>query len=384
MARQFKEFVTLAKQVKSLYIIYGSNVDNVLSASLLLKFFKEQDVDVHLAPFHRAPKPFSEGLVVGIGILQRPVSGVRFLSIDDFLGKEPTALQSTSLYLIKHIKDFWIVSRTLEALALSAMLSLSKASLYDENLVEIHRGVLEEALSKDMWEYSESIRFFGYPRRDIIQALEKSIDPYIVGLSLDPESCAAINKRIREEFKGDVINKLVEEAEKILAKYSRITLKLVGPKILIKNIEEIEDVYEAFYAMTFYMDLKGSEPLLYITLEPQLMKYMTSLMFSTLKKFKTLIDTLIQSAGIKRFIIKGIRVGVVDISTEPSTPPLYTLYRILKGVGLAEEVMVFTNGKEFFLPIQFLEPRWPLDKEFNIEKNNVILSSLQSVGDVLK
>jgi hypothetical protein len=383
MAKQFKELVALAKQVKSLYIIYGSSVDSVFSAALLLKFFKEQDIDVLLAPFYGASKPLGEGLVVGVGILQRPISGVRFLSIDDFLGKGLSAIQSTSIHLIRNIKDFWIIPRTLEALALSAMLSLSKVS-YDESFVEVHKEVLEEALSKDVWEYSESIRLFGYPRRDVVQALEKSLEPYITGLSLDPDNCMAMVKRIREEVKGDIINKLVEEVEKILAKYSRATQKLVGPKIMVKNVEDVEDVYESFYAMTLYMDLKGSEPLLYLALEPQLMKYLIPLLFSTLKQFKSLIDSLVQSAGIKRFIIKSIRVGVVDFSTEPKTPPLYTLYRILKGVGLAEEVMVFTNGKEFLLPIQFLEPRWPLDKELNIEKNYVVLSSLQSVGDVLK
>uniref|UniRef100_A0A7J2U6K0 Uncharacterized protein n=1 Tax=Ignisphaera aggregans TaxID=334771 RepID=A0A7J2U6K0_9CREN len=383
MAKQFKELVALAKQVKSLYIIYGSSVDSVFSAALLLKFFKEQDIDVLLAPFYEASKPLGEGLVVGVGILQRPISGVRFLSIDDFLGKELSAIQSTSIHLIRNIKDFWIIPRTLEALALSAMLSLSKVS-YDESFVEVHKEVLEEALSKDVWEYSESIRLFGYPRRDVVQALEKSLEPYITGLSLDPDNCMAMVKRIREEVKGDIINKLVEEVEKILAKYSRATQKLVGPKIMVKNVEDVEDVYESFYAMTLYMDLKGSEPLLYLALEPQLMKYLIPLLFSTLRQFKSLIDSLVQSAGIKRFIIKSIRVGVVDFSTEPKTPPLYTLYRILKGVGLAEEVMVFTNGKEFLLPIQFLEPRWPLDKELNIEKNYVVLSSLQSVGDVLK
>jgi len=383
MAKQFKELVALAKQVKSLYIIYGSSVDSVFSAALLLKFFKEQDIDVLLAPFYEASKPLGEGLVVGVGILQRPISGVRFLSIDDFLGKELSAIQSTSIHLIRNIKDFWIIPRTLEALALSAMLSLSKVS-YDESFVEVHKEVLEEALSKDVWEYSESIRLFGYPRRDVVQALEKSLEPYITGLSLDPDNCMAMVKRIREEVKGDIINKLVEEIEKILAKYSRATQKLVGPKIMVKNVEDVEDVYESFYAMTLYMDLKGSEPLLYLALEPQLMKYLIPLLFSTLKQFRSLIDSLVQSAGIKRFIIKSVRVGVVDFSTEPKTPPLYTLYRILKGVGLAEEVMVFTNGKEFLLPIQFLEPRWPLDKELNIEKNYVVLSSLQSVGDVLK
>lgn len=383
MAKQFKELVALAKQVKSLYIIYGSSVDSVFSAALLLKFFKEQDIDVLLAPFYEASKPLGEGLVVGVGILQRLISGVRFLSIDDFLGKELSAIQSTSIHLIRNIKDFWIIPRTLEALALSAMLSLSKVS-YDESFVEVHKEVLEEALSKDVWEYSESIRLFGYPRRDVVQALEKSLEPYITGLSLDPDNCMAMVKRIREEVKGDIINKLVEEVEKILAKYSRATQKLVGPKIIVKNVEDVEDVYESFYAMTLYMDLKGSEPLLYLALEPQLMKYLIPLLFSTLKQFKSLIDSLVQSAGIKRFIIKSIRVGVVDFSTEPKTPPLYTLYRILKGVGLAEEVMVFTNGREFLLPIQFLEPRWPLDKELNIEKNYVVLSSLQSVGDVLK
>uniref|UniRef100_A0A7C4BB53 Uncharacterized protein n=1 Tax=Ignisphaera aggregans TaxID=334771 RepID=A0A7C4BB53_9CREN len=384
MVKQFKELVTIAKQVRSLYIVYGSSIDSVFSAALLLKFFKEQDVDVFLAPFYEASKPLGEGLVIGLGILQRPLSGIRFLSIDDFLGKDISTIQSTSLHLIKNIKDFWIIPRALEVIALSAMLSLSKASSYDENLVEIHKGILEECLSKDVWEYSESIRLFGYPRRDIVQALEKSIEPYIPGLTLDSDNCIAMAKRIREEAKGDVVSRLVEEVEKLLSKYSRFAPKLRGPKLIVKNVEEVEDVYEAFYAMSLYMDLKGPEHLLYIALEPQIMKYLNSLMFSTLKQFKPFMNNLIQSAGIKRFIVKSIRIGVVDISTESRTPPLYTLYRILKGVGLAEEITVFTNGKEFILPVQFLEPRWPLDKEMNIEKNYVILPTLQSVGDVLK
>jgi hypothetical protein len=384
MVKQFKELVTIAKQVRSLYIVYGNSVDSVFSAALLLKFFKEQDVDVFLAPFYEASKPLGEGLVIGLGILQRPLSGIRFLSIDDFLGKDISTIQSTSLYLIKNIKDFWIIPRALEVIALSAMLSLSKASSYDENLVEIHKEILEECLSKDVWEYSESIRLFGYPRRDIVQALEKSIEPYIPGLTLDSDNCIAMAKRVREEAKGDVVSRLVEEVEKMLSKYSRFAPKLRGPKLIVKNVEEVEDVYEAFYAMSLYMDLKGPEHLLYIALEPQIMKYLNSLMFSTLKQFKPFVNNLIQSAGIKRFIVKSIRIGVVDISTESRTPPLYTLYRILKGVGLAEEITVFTNGKEFILPVQFLEPRWPLDKEMNIEKNCVILPTLQSVGDVLK
>jgi hypothetical protein len=384
MVKQFKELVTIAKQVRSLYIVYGNSVDSVFSAALLLKFFKEQDVDVFLAPFYEASKPLGEGLVIGLGILQRPLSGIRFLSIDDFLGKDISTIQSTSLYLIKNIKDFWIIPRALEVIALSAMLSLSKASSYDENLVEIHKEILEECLSKDVWEYSESIRLFGYPRRDIVQALEKSIEPYIPGLTLDSDNCIAMAKRVREEAEGDVVSRLVEEVEKMLSKYSRFAPKLRGPKLIVKNVEEVEDVYEAFYAMSLYMDLKGPEHLLYIALEPQIMKYLNSLMFSTLKQFKPFVNNLIQSAGIKRFIVKSIRIGVVDISTESRTPPLYTLYRILKGVGLAEEITVFTNGKEFILPVQFLEPRWPLDKEMNIEKNYVILPTLQSVGDVLK
>lgn len=83
-------------------------------------------------------------------------------------------------------------------------------------------------------------------------------------------------------------------------------------------------------------------------------------------------------------IVRGVKLSLIDISSLSFTPPLYTSYRILKALGLVEDVAVFTNGKEFLLPLPFVASRWPYDKELNIEKSYVVFSSLQALGDVFK
>ncbi len=385
MPRQFKELIALAKQFKGLYILYAPTIDCVFSASLLLRFFKEYDVDIFLSPFYEVSKPAGEGIIIGVGVMQRsPLSSTRFFSIDDFLEKDVTVLQSTSAHLLKNIKNYWIVPKTIEVLTIAAMLSITRSTLYDENLVEIHKQVLSEALSKDVWEYVQSLRLFGYPRRDVAQALAKTLEPYIVGVSLDDKASLEIVNRILMAKDKNIVKGVADEIERVVSGYGRMAVPILGNKIVVKNVDEIEDPYEAVYSFSFYMDYKGLESPLYIALEPKLLNYAKSKMYSTLKQFKSFIDNLIKGLAIKRFIVKGVRIGVVDVSTEPTLPPLYTLYRILKGVGLAEDVTVFTNGKEYFMPIQLVEARWPIEKELNVDKNYVVFSNLQNVGDLIK
>lgn len=385
MARQFKELIAMVKQFKGVYIVYAPTIDSILSASLLLRFFKEYEVDVMLAPYYSAPKPSGEGVTIGVGVMQRtPLAGTRYVSIDDFLERDTSVVQSTSIHLVRNIKNYWIVPKAVEALSMSAMLSITRSTLYDENVVEIHKTVLGDAVSKDLWEYTQSLRLFGYPRLDVAQALARTLEPYIVGVSLDDKAGSEIVSRILASKEKDIVNGVAEEVGKIVSGYGRGAPSVLGPKIIVKNVDEVVDLYETVYAISFYIDLKGAEPPLYIALEPKIVSYAKTAMYSTLKQFKNFIDNLIKGLAIKRFIVKGIRIGVVDISTEPSTPPLYTLYRILKGVGLAEDITVFTNGKEYLLPVQLVEARWPLEKELNIDRNYVVLPNIQSVGDVIK
>ncbi|MEM0027586.1 MAG: hypothetical protein QXT53_06190 [Ignisphaera sp.] len=385
MARQFKELVALVKQVKGVYIVYAPTIDSIFSASLLLRFFKEYEADIMLAPYYSASKPSGDGITIGVGVMQRsPLPGTRYVSIDDFLERDVSIVQSTSIHLVRNIKNYWIVPKTIEALSMSAMLSIARSTLYDENVVEIHKAVLEEAVSKDLWEYTQSLRLFGYPRIDAAQALAKTLEPYIVGVSLDDKAGSEIVSKVLAAKEKDIVKGVAEEVEKIVSSYGRGAPSVIGPKIIVKNVEGVVDLYETVYALSFYLDLKGAEAPLYITLEPRIVGYAVARMYSTLKQFKNFIDNLIKGLAIKRFIVKGIRIGVVDISTEPSVPPLYTLYRILKGVGLAEDITVFTNGKEYLLPLQLVEARWPLEKELNIDRNYIVLPNIQSVGDVIK
>ncbi|MEM4848660.1 MAG: hypothetical protein QXM55_03400 [Ignisphaera sp.] len=56
----------------------------------------------------------------------------------------------------------------------------------------------------------------------------------------------------------------------------------------------------------------------------------------------------------------------------------------MRSIGITEDVTVFTNGKEFLLPLPLIAPRWPYDKELVIERGYAIFKSLQDLGEVFK
>ncbi len=384
MSRTISEILSIASTHRSLHIVYAPNLDSIYSASLILRVLRDVEADIQLAPFYSAQKPISSTTIISIGVMQRTaLSGSRFLLIDDFIGRDPKSLQSYSLYLLRAVKNIWIIPKPIEALALTSMLSLSRWSLYDEKLLEAHKPLLTEAIASELWDYITTLRLFGYPNRDLVSALEKTIDPYIPGVSFDDEGCRRIAQIVRDKIDDEGIKKLLDELNKILATYLKSVPSIFGGKITIKGVEGFEDPYEAVYSLYTYMDLKGSEPLLYLCLNNSILYIAISKYATTLKAFKNLIDEIIKNQSIRRVIVKGVRLGIIDISSESSIPPLYTIHRILRAIGIADELSVYVHGGEYLLPLQFIEPRWPFDRELNIEKNYAVFSSLQDIGDAI-
>lgn len=384
MSRTISEIFSTAATHKSLYIIYAPTLDCIYTASLLLRISRDVEADIQLAPFYSAQKPASGSAILSIGVMQRAgLSGFRFLLVDDFIGRDSKSLQSYSLHILKAVKSMWIVPKPIEMLALSSMLSLSRWTLYDERVIEIHKPILVEAVSSDLWEYTTSLRLFGYPKRSLALALERTVDPYIPGISFDAEGCRRIVDMMGGKLDDRGRERLVDELNKILSAYFKSVPQVYGGKIITKSGNGFDDPYEMVYAFYTYMDLKGSEPLIHTCLDSSILNIAIGKYITTLKTFKNLVDEVIKGQNIRRVIVKGVRLGTIDISSESSIPPLYTIHRILRAIGLADEVSVYIHGGEYLLPLQFIEPKWPYDKELNVEKNYAVFSSLQDVGDAV-
>ncbi|MEM4794662.1 MAG: hypothetical protein QW111_02025 [Ignisphaera sp.] len=374
------------KSFKRIYVIYSIDLDSIITSSMLLRIAKDEEIEIYLAPFYAASKLYdSEALVVLVKVFQKtPVSGLKVYQIDDILGKDPKIMASTTLYMLKELKKTLIIPRYIELLSLVAMLSISRGTVYDQNLIDLHKNIIEETVDKNLYTFIDTIRLFGYPKRDVVEALAKTIDPYVVGVSLNYEG----SKKLLESIGGSLSTeeaktKLVNALNNVLAQYNKSGVSIIGPRIVLKETDIVDDIYEAVYMLYSYFDLVGLDPLLYLCIDNKILDVIKGAYDYVSESLREIIDISIDG-NIKKMIVRGVKLSLIDISSLSFTPPLYTSYRILKALGLVEDVAVFTNGKEFLLPLPFVASRWPYDKELNIEKSYVVFSSLQALGDVFK
>lgn len=378
--------VNYLKNYKRVYIIYSTDLDAILSASMLLQIAREEDIKIYLASFYTASKPMdSDALLILIKVFQKsPVGGLKIIQIDDVLGKDPRVSTSITLHIVKELKKSLILSKYLEVISLAAMLSLSRSSVYDDNLISVHKNLIEESIDKNLYTFVDSIRLFGYPKRDVIESLVRTVDPYIVGISLDYEGSKKLLESIGGLQNEETKTKFINILNNMLVNYNKSGISILGPKIILRDVDIVDDIYETVYMFYAYMDLIGVDPILYACIDSRILDIIKGAYNYVLKYLKEFIDTTINENKIRKMVIRGIKVSVLDISTLSTIPPLYTSYRILRSLGLVDEIVAFTNGKEFLLPLPFIMPRWPYDKELHIERNYVVFTSLQDLGEVFK
>lgn len=379
--------ISYIKNLKHFCIVFSADLDSAIASSMLLRIAREEDVETYLAPFYSASKPLSADTpVMLVKVLQRgPVGGVKLLQLDDILGRDPRVISSITMYLLRELKKNIVVPRYLEVLSLVAMISIGRGYIHDDNIIEVHKELLNEAIDKNIYTIADTLRLFGYPERDIIEALTRTIDPYILGISLNPSESRKILESLGMPITSDEGRaKLVEILNARLSAYCRSRPPIAGPKIVIKDKGPIDDVYEATYMLYSYADVLGLESLLYVCLDSRVIELVKGVYHYVSQSLKSVLDQTIEEGGAKKVIVRGIRVGIVDISSAQPPLPLYTIHKILRTLGLTEDITAFTNGKEYLLPLPFTAPRWPYDKELNIERGYVVFNSLQDLVEVLK
>ncbi len=387
--RSFSELVTIARSSKALTLIFGPYVDSIVATSLLLRLFKDEEIDIQLAPFYEASKPIdNRSPLLLVGVTQRSVvSGYRVLQLDDFVGRDPRSSLSLALYTLKNLKDIWIVPQELEVLVLAALVSRTYGSIYDESLLQAHEELLKEAVSRSVYEVVDTLRLFGYPHVSLREALERTLEPYIQGVSLSVDGSSKFLERLG--ISGDVMRsedreRLISELEAILAGYARSRVELYGPKIVLRTTTLVDDVYELLYTLYTAIDIGSVAELLIVGIEPQLLEVFRARYLAARNSIRDVVDRVIASEiATRRIVIRGIYMTLVELEEEPKRIPLFTVFRILRGLGIAENMVVYRYSEGYAVPLQLLEPRWPLDYELNVVGGVALFRSLEELSKVL-
>ena len=389
LRRSFSELLTIARSYKAITLVFSPQIDSVVSASLLLRLLKDEDVDVQLAPFYEATKPIdTRSPILLLDVFQRSVvSGYKVLHLDDFVGRDPRSSLSLSLYVLKSLKDIWIVPQELEVLVLAALLSRTQGSIYDEKLLQIHEQLLREAVSRGVYEIVDTLRLFGYPHASLSEALERTLEPYLRGISLNRDGVIEFLKKLglyENILRSEDRERLVNELEAVVVDYARSRVDLYGSKIVLKSTTLIDDVYELVYILYTAIDSGDVEKLLIIGIEPQLLDVFKVRYVMFKPDIRRIVESILTGeVHPKRIVLRGVYVSLIELDTDLKRVPLFTIYRILRGLGIVENFTIFRNSEGYVLPLQMIEPRWPLDIEFNIVGGVALFKSIEEVTKVV-
>lgn len=388
--RSFSELLTIARSYKAITLVFSPQIDSLVSASLLLRLLKDEDVDVQLAPFYEAVKPIdSRTPILLLGVFQRSVvSGYRVLHLDDFIGRDPRSLLSLSLYTLKNLKDVWIVPQELEVLVLAALLSRAQSSIYDEELLRVHEPLLGEAVSKSVYEIVNTLRLFGYPHATLSEALERTLEPYLRGISLNRNGVTEFLKRLglyENILRSEDRERLVNELEAVVVDYARSRVDLYGSKIVLRHTTLIDDVYELVYVLHTAIDGGDVEKLLIIGIEPQLLEAFRARYIMFREDIRRIVESILAGEiHPKRIVLRGAYVSLIELDTDLKRAPLFTIHRILRGLGIVESFTVFKNSEGYAIPLQMIEPRWPLDLELSTVGGIATFKSIEEVAKVIQ
>jgi len=388
--KSFSELLALARSYKAITLVFSPQIDSLVSASLLLRLLKDEDVDVQLAPFYEATKPIdTRSPILLLGVFQRSVvSGYKVLHLDDFVGRDPRSSLSLSLYILKNLKDIWIVPQELEVLVLAALLSRAQSSIYDEKLLQVHEQLLREAVSRGVYEVVDTLRLFGYPHAPLSEALERTLEPYIRGISLNKDGVIEFLKRLGlydSILRSEDRERLVNELEAVVVDYARSKVELYGSKIVLKSTTLIDDVYELVYILHTAIDSGDIEKLLIIGIEPQLLDAFRVRYVMLKHDIRRVVDSILAGEiHPKRIVLRGAYVSLIELDTDLKRIPLFTIHKILRGLGIVESLTIFKDSEGYAVPLQMVEPRWPLDMEFNVVGGAALFKSIEEVAKVVQ
>jgi len=374
-------------------LVFAPAIDAVLAASIFYRVLMAEDVEVQFAPYSAIHRPVdSRSIVVLIGSTQRvPVQGLKVVLLTDFTGRDPRNGSSESLHLIHALRDVWILTPDVISLAIVGAVSTSRGSVYDYTVIDKHRSLLEEQYIKDAISISESLTLFGYPLIDVVDAVWRTIDPFLAGLSFNPKAAAEFVANVKSKSKsqslGEVSEILASELKSLVSRYYRRKFEVKAAKFILKTPTDFVDVYETYYIFQALGDTVGYEALLFAatdistTYSIAYRKYLEGIS-TVLKVAEAVINN---EMPLSRMVIKGIRATMLQLDSVGCEKPLplTIIYRILNSMGYAEDFALFKCGSEYYIPGQILEAKWPAEKEIQMRGGMYVFSSIDEIIKVI-
>ncbi len=391
--KSFGDLINAVKSCGKATIVANNDLDSAIAASFLARFFRDMDVEVEIASAHQAPRPIDlRAPLILVGLVQRTaLPGANVFLLEEYVSFDSRRLLSLALQLVPRIKEVWIVSKELEAMALAAMVSLGTSSCYDERILENHMEILSSSVSSENFSVVETLRLFGYPHVDLVTALYRTLDPFILGVSLDRDGCRKLVEELGIDptsLRGEDRDKLVSKLNEIVGRYARSFANFVGKKIVVKGLDLVDDIYELSYVMELVLELKGLEYILAVMLEPSYVNVAYALYTRARDLIRKVVgDVVEQRTNVKRIYVRGIKLSILEFDDENllGRLPIYTIGRILRALGLCEDIFVARFGeKAFCLPLPLTDRRWPFEEGAEVVGGCLVLDSVDRVPRFVK
>ncbi len=387
--RKFSELVNAISQQGSTVLLYSPDIDSVIATSILYRFLITRDIDVEAINLFSSREIIDrQSVVVLIGVKQkRALSTYRVLYLDDFIGRDPRSETSISLHLVKALSERWVVRKDEELLAIASMLTLSHGSMYDEDLIEAHMKFIEDASSRGIVELYDTMRFFGYPNIDLYEAIYRTLEPYIDGITMNRQGIEGLLKDLGIAVKGslseEVKEKILSTISSIVSRYSRKSIPLVGKKLVSKLLRgPIYDLYELAYTLLMLLDSKGPEYLCTLSFGSEILNLLYPCALNTLDSLVGVLSKIVNGEiDVKRFTLRMNRVSVIELE---SRAPFNTLYRALRALGIVERLAVFRTEDGFVVPYLLAEQLWPIDEEVQTIEGGIVVRNLDDVSKYLR
>ncbi len=184
--KAFSNIVKTAKDHGFVRIVSATDIDPIIAASILLRVFKENDIDA--TAIFNPPVEIEEPTIFldimpqrcikELCIVFRYTGGTEF-SIDSNIVNTPFSISAT---ILKTIEDIWITSFHDRILCLVAGIDRGK-DLSKNGFYGLEQSIAEELVSSNKLFYDIGFRLWGWKHQRIYKCLSRTLRPYLPGLS---------------------------------------------------------------------------------------------------------------------------------------------------------------------------------------------------------
>lgn len=371
MLISFKELYTLIKNAGSAAIVYGGSLDSAIAASLLMRILSREGIMVFTAPFYKAePTERIPTITIGLRVRRSALkSSMNIFELEDAVDvkREELGLEirrPVCPALVKALEELWVVTRELKLLALTAAFSvLTQGSVYDADPSEELGDFVKALAEEGVVEVVETLRLFGYPQRELAEALCTTLDPYIPGVYGNRRASAEVLEKVGIS-PGAVMSeeqraKLVQVLREYMARgYRREPPDVIGKKLVVRGGVLQGDIYEYFYSMLVLADLSGLELVASIATATEFAEVVPLYLREVSSRVASFIEGVVRGEYIPRRY--SSRTKRITVFRADELIPVSVVSRVLRFMGFVDGVMVLeVPGLGYAVSAESLDPSWP-------------------------